>query len=328
MKDAGLRGISRDTAFERSEAGQVVATLELSYRGAVRATAACPRRRESHPGVIPFGWCHPPGLVGWCGGRRRDGVGGPRGPHRLHALLLVARRTVAWRVSRLRPCLEARGPAAFAGLPVVVTLKRALRSDLVLFVLAMVAVVVLAVVLANLPTRDTWYGDILPWVGPLAAVLAVIAASVASVFAVAAYRREVRRDEAREQVERSAQASLVAAWPVLFNFDGSRETGSSGYAIRNASELPIRDVRITRLGGDEDFDPVATHLDLLLVPPSVDPLWIRDGQPYTLLPGEVAVHGAELPSSDGWSISLRLEFRDSADTLWARDREGRLQQMS
>ncbi len=210
----------------------------------------------------------------------------------------------------------------------MVTLKRALRSDLVLFVLAMVAVIVLAVVLANLPTRETWYGDILPWVEPLGTVLAVVAASVASVFAVAAYRREVRRDEAREQVERSAQASLVAAWPVLFNYDGSRDTGSSGYAIRNASELPIRDVRITWLGGDKDFDPVATHIDLPLVPPSVDPLWIRDGQPYTLLPGEVAVHGADLPSSGRWSSLFRLQFRDSADTLWARDREGRLRQTS
>ena len=43
MKHAGLLGISRDMDLERSEARQVVATLELSYRGAVRATAACPR---------------------------------------------------------------------------------------------------------------------------------------------------------------------------------------------------------------------------------------------------------------------------------------------
>jgi len=199
------------------------------------------------------------------------------------------------------------------------SVSRVLRSDLFLFLLFVAALVLLIVVLTHLPTHEQWYDEILPWVQPLATVLALVAATVAARAAVRAYRLEVRRNAARADEQRAAQASLVAAWPVLLEHQAGQDSGARGvlgYAIRNASDLPVTDVRVTWIEDTgADAAPLEREFEHPLIAPSTGPLLFRVGTPDpassdpTFLPDETAA-------------VVRLRFRDAANTTWERDTRG------
>jgi hypothetical protein len=99
---------------------------------------------------------------------------------------------------------------------------------------------------------------------------------------------------------------------VFETHDGDGTSGHSGYVVRNASELPVRDVKVTWSGGDVDHPPQEWPYRRRLVPPStLGDLFDADGVPYKLKPGEVVVHGVEYHSLGGGAALVRLRFRDA-----------------
>ena len=103
---------------------------------------------------------------------------------------------------------------------------------------------------------DSPGSDFPAWLSAWATVFGVAAAIVAGFYAARAFRLEFQRERRWEEGQRTAQASLVGAWPGALKFGSYERTGGiyepdtttivgvSVYA-RNASPLPVSEVRIT-----------------------------------------------------------------------------------
>jgi hypothetical protein len=120
-----------------------------------------------------------------------------------------------------------------------------------------------------------------------------------------AARREDREEERRQQ------ASLVAVW-VMFEVDSTNIVVDSYLALRNGSEQPIYDLRVTIVAEDSPFasDPEAvrntdgtlkeagpvTHTESLL-PPGDEP--VRRDIPHELLPSSFTAPGLSFTDSHG-----------------------------
>lgn len=157
-----------------------------------------------------------------------------------------------------------------------------------------------------MPSHHWWYSAFLPWVEPLATVGALVAASVAAIYAARVYRREVVRDERIERREWQAQASLVAAWLAVGPVR-SRSGTSTKFAlwVRNASELPVTDVRVEHYLNAPVSGPDV--VDMYTVGPARDPVYLV-----------MAVPDAEP------NLGVLLEFVDSSGQRWARYPDGTL----
>lgn len=93
---------------------------------------------------------------------------------------------------------------------------------------------------------DWWIA--VPWDG-LRVWGTFFAVGIGALFALGAYRREARRDRAREKREIAEQASKVAAWVLI-------EEGL--VRIRNASDLPVSNVSVW-IGKHPDPDDAASQ---------------------------------------------------------------------
>src|SRR5689334_11831407 len=103
------------------------------------------------------------------------------------------------------------------------------------------------------------WGDVPTWVQAIATLLALIAAGAAASAAWQVLAVERKRDVDRQQVEderRAAeargQADRVAAWPSTSPTEqNAPPPPQQGVSIRNASELPVYNVRVffERLNG-------------------------------------------------------------------------------
>lgn len=109
--------------------------------------------------------------------------------------------------------------------------------------------------------RHIHWGDVPTWVLAVTTLLALVAAAFAGVVAYELLRMELGRDRRAEQerseqreADRRAQASRVAAWFGRWeNLDlwANAPTGPAldmtarGAAIRNASDLPVYEVRVS-----------------------------------------------------------------------------------
>lgn len=157
--------------------------------------------------------------------------------------------------------------------------KRILEVTAVIFVAALFGA---AVVFAAGKFNDRAAGtDGAAWLEALATLGALVAATAAAIFAARVYVLEARRDEHRDQVERSAQASLVAAWggvqlgqlvsptavspgePPAPETRGPTQPMRLHAWIRNASPLPVYDlwlqIYLRDPSNEEHIDLVAEH---------------------------------------------------------------------
>lgn len=176
--------------------------------------------------------------------------------------------------------------------------------------------------LADQPTSD-WPA----WIEAGATVAAVGAAIVAGFYAARAFGLERQRESRWEDGQRSAQASLVAAWPDgdPWVHEAGREFRIYGGAalMRNASPLPVSNLRIEfwLVNMHDELPPThlaTTHLSYL--PPREEPVRIE----VTL--GRPPKNGIVVGEETSFSLQLALEvtFRDAAGVTWRRDLTGRL----
>lgn len=141
------------------------------------------------------------------------------------------------------------------------------------------------------------------WIGDAADSFSAIGTVGAFVVGFVLLRKEQRREAARSEDERQAQAAKISAWVEMYRkVDGSRELA---FHIHNASEMPIYEVELPlpSPGGEEITEFVG------LVPP---------GQTI------------RRPAPSGWLSTyvdpepVQIEFQDSAGQRWARDEQGTL----
>jgi|HubBroStandDraft_4_1064222.scaffolds.fasta_scaffold14219_3 hypothetical protein len=143
-------------------------------------------------------------------------------------------------------------------------------------------------------------------------VLALFAV-VTSVFAYLAFRAQaaevqlLQRERRREAIERRrAQASKIILWEhrITTHAVGRQAEDSVTANLRNASELPIYDVRF------------AWQID------GATQAWIDRGTP--LLPGETDSDSKPVPIGPPHAFGTCVEFRDAAGVRWQLKANGSL----
>lgn len=203
-------------------------------------------------------------------------------------------------------------------------------------------VVVLAVLGIVFRSSLSW-GDVATWVVAITTLLAFLAAAFAGLVAydllkvenvrdmkaaeerllAAADRRQAERERAaRREADRRAQASKVTAWFELYHDDKYELIDKVwGAAIRNASELPILDVRVFFywVNDPHDGSPWTTEQRyasverIRVIPP---------GQTWNLeLPDRVRSMDEKC---DDQVYLVSIEFTDANGTRWMRDERGAL----
>ncbi|MQA85895.1 MAG: hypothetical protein GEV03_15040 [Streptosporangiales bacterium] len=162
--------------------------------------------------------------------------------------------------------------------------------------------------LASIEWSDVDWGDAPTWITAAVTLLALVAAFTAAWATWHQLRMEQIRDDKRDQreveqrraAEQAEQADYVAAW-IDFH---------EGLVVRNGSELPVYDARISVFHAGEQIGGTA---DLPVIPP---------GEQKVGIPG---------PEPDTWySLGIRdrregradIRFRDTAGREWRRDEHG------
>jgi hypothetical protein len=176
-------------------------------------------------------------------------------------------------------------------------------------------------------------GDLAGWVEAVATGLALIAASVAAVFAAGAFTLEREREDRWFDSQRSAQASLVACWWGTRTHDIKGPGGDvmaqaevSGVWVRNASDLPITRVEFSVFSDDE---LIGSWSHPRPVPPTVEP-WFLPAP--NALASELRSRVVSNPEGTVLQtvpdVTVTMRFRDSAGTWWRRTRLGALEDVS
>jgi hypothetical protein len=196
------------------------------------------------------------------------------------------------------------------------------------------AAVVLIVVGAVFGGSGNW-GNVPTWVLAITALLAFIAAAFAALVTYELLRIESRRDQVaaeerrqRDDAERRAQASRVAAWYGRWSSvvkgpgmaADHREWVRWGAIISNVSDLPVYNVRVSFCVA---VDPSAAltwrhgerYLGALrLVPP---------GEEHVEMPDHIRGDGDASQNEPTWLVAI--EFTDASGARWLRDPRGRLE---
>ena len=156
------------------------------------------------------------------------------------------------------------------------------------------------------------WGDVPTWIGAVATVGALAGAAVAAGIAYRLYRIESTRDQEAANERRRAQATRISGWYGLTTYREDLPRSKSRQfwkaTVRNASDLPVYDVRIefrktvTRDGAPPE-GAVPGHKDIPVLPPGTEQL---DGP------------------DDGRDYSVALRYRDAAGVVWYRDAQGLL----
>lgn len=166
-------------------------------------------------------------------------------------------------------------------------------------------------------------GNAAEWVSAIASVGALLAAVVAGYAAWRLYRVESERDKVAAWRRLSEQARLVPAWIAVVVDDEGR-VASTGLMVVNRAESPIFDIRISAT--DKESDLIRTPAKMAMLPPGRY-FVARQGAPFTWAYADSAdsVEGVIRPvtKTDKWRVD-QLEFVDSGNVAWSRDRHGRL----
>lgn len=214
----------------------------------------------------------------------------------------------------------------------------AVRITVVLLAFVVVSAVVPAIVILAVPHRH--WTEFPEWWSATSTAFAFAAAAVAALLAFGTSRRELDRDEEREQDKRRAQADLVAAWVEGFVIYPVTLDGRAGYQmsmkralVRNASELPVQRAIVVldlvgRSAGQLRVADGLVRRTTEVVPPA------GQGIELKLTVDEFELINPEIETfiADGfqlWQISLvaELMFVDVAGRHWFRRRDGRLDEL-
>ncbi len=195
------------------------------------------------------------------------------------------------------------------------------------------AAVVLIATGAVFGGRGSW-GNVPTWVLAVTMLLAFVAAAFAGLVTYELLRVELQRDAVaaegrrqREDAQRRAQASRVAAWYGRWSSvvkgpgmaADPREWARWGAIISNASELPVYNVRVSFcLAVDPSAGLSWRHGErylgaLRLVPP---------GEEHVEMPDHLRADEAN-GSEQTWLVAI--EFTDASGSRWLRDPQGRLE---
>lgn len=211
------------------------------------------------------------------------------------------------------------------------------------------ATVLVGTVLAGILWGWSWSGgdrdELAGWVEAGATAAAFLAAAVAAVFAAGAFRLESRREQRWEEQQRSAQATLVAAWFEMradpWSHDGDRDgsmlwllpsSGTNYYpsvAYRNASDVPVTRVRLELSVAAVDPETGAESgqsfgvMTRELIPPSSERgYWDLDE--WMVDKREQLIGEATNAGYDQTVTRVVLQFSDAAGRRWLRDEIGQL----
>lgn len=155
------------------------------------------------------------------------------------------------------------------------------------------------------------WGDVSSWVSAVSTIIALVFAAIAAVVTRRAFGVEVQRDIDQEESRRRAQAALVSAW---WGSQDASET-QSGAFVRNASETPVYQATLSVVN-TRDVD-VAQRIDLPVVPPSADPVFLP-------VPLEL---GAPAGANAAQDYRVAMSFTDSTGNRWIRDQRGVLSEV-
>jgi hypothetical protein len=192
--------------------------------------------------------------------------------------------------------------------------------------------VVIAVVLGIVFRHHLAWGDVPTWVLAALTLLAFVAAAFAGVVAYDLLRVENRRDAQAAGADLRAQAGKVAAWYGFWRteitYSGGAGSGPPswphwGAVIRNASDLPVYDVRVT-------------FCVAVILPPGPGPRWqveeryssrepilvIPPGEEKTEIPADVREREAQGGNEPKWLVGIL--FTDADGRRWQRAPSGQL----
>jgi len=189
---------------------------------------------------------------------------------------------------------------------------------------AFVFYVVILVVASEPDVSDVDWGDAPTWLAGGVALAALVAAWRAGSIAAELLRVEQRREDDRARRDASSQASLVSAWIDVGyrrdELDNPTAVESLTCFVRNASELPVHDVKVYPLLDRRDRttggDWVA-RLDWPILPPTDQPLSKPILGPVVSLV-DSAAGNADI------AVRCKITFTDSSGTRWVRDPSGEL----
>lgn len=122
---------------------------------------------------------------------------------------------------------------------------------------------------AGIPWDAIQWGNAPSWA-------AFVTAAIAAVLAMAAFRREQRRDQVAQQIRLQEQANKVAAWRANWKRAGLIE---NGVRVRNASDLPV-DAVLVVIGSPEGQGQFVRIIDVIPPGETIDVPFGRDDKPY------------------------------------------------
>jgi hypothetical protein len=190
---------------------------------------------------------------------------------------------------------------------------------------AIVSYVVILAVASEPDVSNIDWGDAPTWLAGGIALAALLAAWRAGSVAGELLRVEQRREGDRVWRETSLQASLVSAWIEVGyecdEYDNPTAVESLTCFVRNASAVPVHDVRVTPLLDRRDKmngkDWLAARLEWPTLPPTDQPL------PKPIL-GPVVLLVESAAGSSDIAVRCRITFTDSSGTTWVRHPNGEL----
>lgn len=154
------------------------------------------------------------------------------------------------------------------------------------------------------------------WVSAVATVTALLFAAIAAIAARNVYRIESARDQVvadlrarQDALERRDQAALVSAWWGHSLEAGEPAQPAMGVFVRNASETPVFDARLSVL--DVNDPNVSERFELAVVPPATEPVF----------------HPRPLSTPSPADFRVEVTFSDAKGLRWIRDKQGRLHEL-
>lgn len=185
--------------------------------------------------------------------------------------------------------------------------------------------VVILIVAWQPDVTDVDWGDAPTWLAGAVALAALVAAWRAGSIAAELLRVEQQREGDRARRDESWQASLVSAWIDVGyqrdEFDNPTSVESLTCFVRNASAVPVHDVKVSplldRRGQATGCEWIAANLDWPTLPPSDQP------HPKPILGPIVSLVDSAGRSSE-IAMRCKIAFTDSSGTRWVRHTNGEL----
>ncbi|MEV5001957.1 hypothetical protein [Nocardioides sp. LML1-1-1.1] len=175
--------------------------------------------------------------------------------------------------------------------------------------------------------------DLAQWFAAAATAATLVAAIVAAMFAAGAFSLETAREERYREDQRRHQAERIASWVSLgpLEYGMKHVTSTVTLHVRNATDLPVYEVRVDillviRIGGT-----VLTHDDFRIfpvVPPG--PVTTEKRQSMSIRMPDIVLNAStderrSLIEDSTDEVLVSLSFRDTGNRWWRRTPTGVLE---